>query len=307
MKASFCEIDEMLQALRAWDAELSPLSAANRGQIVASFVQTIDGPLQYMYSEFAFALSMVGAPPEGLVTFNIMEPTVPRYWVRGHDVDSNWCWVFPVGKELRSFSSPGFKVHTLSVTEDDIHRTAAALELDLAPASLWPEAFALPPAQAQQVRHLMRALGTAPMGAVAGVARDILMCLLPHWQGATHPARDTRPSLRARDLAVQNGLAFLATCDLTSTGLGDLRDNCHVSERTLQYAFRERFGMSPAAFLKRNKLARVRARLRQADVGTCAVSDVASEFGFWHLGQFSVDYRKLFAEKPSETLAAHPC
>ena len=33
------------------------------------------------------------------------------------------------------------------------------------------------------------------------------------------------------------------------------------------------------------------------------VNEAANAWGFWHMGQFAKDYRKLFGELPSETLA----
>ncbi|UCG61547.1 MAG: helix-turn-helix domain-containing protein [Candidatus Zixiibacteriota bacterium] len=32
------------------------------------------------------------------------------------------------------------------------------------------------------------------------------------------------------------------------------------------------------------------------------IADVANHWGFWHMGQFSADYRRLFGELPLETL-----
>ncbi|MCK5375915.1 MAG: helix-turn-helix domain-containing protein, partial [Acidobacteria bacterium] len=32
------------------------------------------------------------------------------------------------------------------------------------------------------------------------------------------------------------------------------------------------------------------------------VTDVANNWGFWHMGQFAADYRKMFGELPSQTL-----
>jgi transcriptional regulator GlxA family with amidase domain len=70
-----------------------------------------------------------------------------------------------------------------------------------------------------------------------------------------------------------------------------------VGERTLQCAFRERFGLTPAAFLKSCRLAAVRNALRRA-APEASVADIAAAFGFWHTGQFAVDYKRAFGGTP---------
>ncbi|VVT29169.1 helix-turn-helix domain-containing protein [Hoeflea alexandrii] len=77
-----------------------------------------------------------------------------------------------------------------------------------------------------------------------------------------------------------------------------------VSERTLQYAFREYVGMSPVAYLRVCRLNRVRVELVSADPASTTVTQVAMRFGFFHLGRFAGDYRRLFGATPSETLAS---
>ena len=74
-----------------------------------------------------------------------------------------------------------------------------------------------------------------------------------------------------------------------------------TSRRTLNYVFQDLMGLSPARYQRALRLNAVRRALRQAKPGT-TVQDVASEWGFWHLGQFARDYRQLFGEKPSATL-----
>ena len=74
-----------------------------------------------------------------------------------------------------------------------------------------------------------------------------------------------------------------------------------ASERTLNYAFMERFGLSPALYMKVQRLNGVRRDLRGHQEPSMNVADVANKWGFWHLGQFARDYRNLFCELPSAT------
>lgn len=46
--------------------------------------------------------------------------------------------------------------------------------------------------------------------------------------------------------------------------------------------------------------------LRHADPGSTTVPEVATGFGFWELGRFSVAYRCLFGETPPTTLRRSP-
>ena len=75
-----------------------------------------------------------------------------------------------------------------------------------------------------------------------------------------------------------------------------------MSERTLQYAFKELLGMTPVAYLTRLRLHRVRQALRTATLASTTVTREALRWGFWHFGHFSSDYKRQFGELPSQTL-----
>ena len=79
--------------------------------------------------------------------------------------------------------------------------------------------------------------------------------------------------------------------------------NVGASRRTLEYAMREQTGVSPKTYLQATRLQGVRRDLAEAVPGT-RVADVAGAWGFWHMGQFARDYRRWFAELPSDTLDA---
>lgn len=84
--------------------------------------------------------------------------------------------------------------------------------------------------------------------------------------------------------------------------VSDIASEIQVSVPTLNRAFRAIHGMGPKAFVKARRLESVRRDLMQADSQVTSVTDIATKYSFWHLGQFSIDYRNSFDELPSETL-----
>jgi AraC-like DNA-binding protein len=75
-----------------------------------------------------------------------------------------------------------------------------------------------------------------------------------------------------------------------------------VSERTLEYAFKEIMGLTPMTYLTRLRLHRVRQALLAATQGSTTVSIEALNWGFWHFGEFARAYKECFGELPSDTL-----
>lgn len=75
-----------------------------------------------------------------------------------------------------------------------------------------------------------------------------------------------------------------------------------VAERTLRLHCVAQLGVSPHRYLWLRRMHQVRRALTVADAKATTVTDIATEFGFWELGRFSVAYRKLFGETPSVTL-----
>jgi AraC family ethanolamine operon transcriptional activator len=84
----------------------------------------------------------------------------------------------------------------------------------------------------------------------------------------------------------------------------DICKSVSVSERSLQYAFRTYVDLSPLVYLRLCRLNRVRATLRSSHPQITTVTAVAMRFGFLHLGRFAVDYKQIFNESPSATLAS---
>jgi len=98
-------------------------------------------------------------------------------------------------------------------------------------------------------------------------------------------------------------LTYIAEFGDESLRVIDLCKVTGASVRTLHYAFLGHFGISPKTYLLTYRLNKVRNELRGADPSAIKIYDIANQWGFWHMGQFAADYRKLFGELPSETRA----
>lgn len=77
-----------------------------------------------------------------------------------------------------------------------------------------------------------------------------------------------------------------------------------VSRRTLYRAFKSQLGMSPAKYLKFYRHSRVHLELLHSTPEDASVSKIALGWGFGDLGRFAGEYRQLFGQFPSETLAS---
>ena len=107
-----------------------------------------------------------------------------------------------------------------------------------------------------------------------------------------HYARQAREYL---DTHVDRAVSLAELCRVTGT-----------SARTLQYAFRDHYGVSPHVYHRSRRLSAVHQVLKQRWMGETTITDVALDHGFWHLGRFGQAYKLRFGESPSETLARRP-
>jgi AraC family ethanolamine operon transcriptional activator len=89
--------------------------------------------------------------------------------------------------------------------------------------------------------------------------------------------------------------------------IADLALSLGVARRTLELAFRDYIGLSPARYLSVLRLNAMHRELLKASEDNLRVADLAARFGIVHLGRFASDYRHMFGELPSQTLRrAHP-
>lgn len=118
---------------------------------------------------------------------------------------------------------------------------------------------------------------------------------------ASRGAQDRRVFWHHRRPVVRAAEEFMRANIDAPIMLHQICQAARASERTVEYAFRDFYGMGAKKYLKLLRLNRVRDELLRAGSRSAAVQDVAWRAGFWHMGRFSTDYRLLFGERPSDT------
>jgi AraC-like DNA-binding protein len=121
--------------------------------------------------------------------------------------------------------------------------------------------------------------------------------------GANHSYRD---ALQAADKSVcpkhvVKAYRYMVANARESITMEDLTRETGVSGRALYEGFRRFKGTSPKACLKAIRMAGSRKELLEGQ-DTDDVTVIAERWGFSHLGRFAGNYRKIFGEKPSQTL-----
>jgi len=97
---------------------------------------------------------------------------------------------------------------------------------------------------------------------------------------------------KAEDFYFSNLKSYITTQDLC--------EELKISQRTLEYIFKDYYQMSPQKYFKHLRLHALHKELQQKNKQS-NLSDITQEFGFYHRGQLARDYHKRFGEFPSET------
>ena len=136
------------------------------------------------------------------------------------------------------------------------------------------------------------------------VHQDILSLAINTILHEKTPLPERYPSYHHRRQVVAKIRDYANGSASAPISIDTLCDIAHVSQRTLHNSFVSILGISPMHFIRLNRLNHVRRRLCDPD-STSTVSQIANDWGFYHLGKFAQDYRHLFGERPSVTLSRY--
>ena len=301
------DFEELASTLHGYDIDLQQL---DRGQFTATTQQVVSGAVLLSHFIATRRLDVQGNPPANLRTFGIpTEQCQPFVW-REQPSDGNTIQLYRHITELKMVTQPFFEAIDLSIPEDILNQQCHTLgypELDAIIGD--NEMLTCNPTDMRALRSALYSVClalsdnpslTGTIGMQQKIEFELPQLLLSALYSAEAQQKRTTPGKKQR--ALNKAVDYIKTFSNNPITLNELCQETRVSARTLQSAFLEHFGMSPKAYLRVQRLNAAHKELFTANPVGTKVADVAYRRGFWHMGQFSADYKRLFAELPSETL-----
>jgi len=300
------DVEAYLEALSGADLEISQLEP---GCLGGRHVRLNVPGGQFSYIETTAQMRGNGTFPN-VWTLSVILGSETRSQQYGVEVRAGSLVIHRPGGEHDAIYGRNFKVACISVQDEVFAKQFPQFHPYLQAAMRRPWSVFDPPANARQkiiehfaegaaiiqsdpqVRNSRRAVAKFEEEFVCDFLEAVEQQLPMHSNGAEQRAA---AMVREIDQYVHKSL-------MVNSSVADLCATCEVPRRTLDRAFQSAVGMGPATYLRRVRLNGVRRALQQRSNDSTTVTDVALEFGFWHLGRFAEQYLELFGEAPHQAL-----
>ncbi len=308
---NFNDVEHASSAIAKWDLEFFQLA---KGSLTTGLSVIAHDGFTIQRVSFDKPVHQQGASPTGTFTFGFMQPYSPSIEWGGQQGSPKDLMLFsPQGWDVTS--PAGFMGHTLSFTDSVIEQVVSTLgdesvSLKNLPnsASLLLNKAAMVSGLCQQVAQIFREVEAGNTLPDSSALLHFLNFELPAQLIAStriNNIKDKKIKPHNRERVRKRCLDIIMMTDTKALSVQQLCLQAGTSLSTIERVFKHYFGMGPKQYMNIIRLHRLHHSLRWAHP-TENIKNIASQFGFWHMGQLGQDYFKLFGSLPSKTLATSP-
>lgn len=305
----FHDFDELCCNMRNWNLDYRQL---DDGRFSSELLMYGNSEIIIGREKLGRKIRQTGESPSGLITFGVFANPKTRIYWRGYDVSGDMLCIFPQGGELDSITHHDFDVFPISISEEILNQKCKLLGLpEINILINNSEVLRCNPHKLSELRFWLLSIYQQLITISAKnrnarylkqIEQGLIDRLLKILAEDRQPISIKPPRKRDKALfAAENYIAEHCNTDIT---IPELCLVANVSERTLEYAFRERYNLTPQSYLIMHRMNNVRKQLRTANPTKGTILKIAQLHGFLHMGQFTSDYKRIFSELPSETLKA---
>ena len=300
------DVDEIPAALPGWELECRQLS---RGGLFAQLKLARFESMELLYLSWNQAVQIQGSLPAGMVSFGIEISSQGRALWQGvpygaQDVLIN------AERDIDLKIPVGYEMFAITVQRDLLLKYADLHQRCLCEKNLQKSLGRANPAALSAIKAYLHSsfalLELTPndrkhYSHPQPITQDVVSLLITVLLSIEDFSTNLSHSLQRVRLVKQVEHYMLAHLDQPLT-VYHLCSIAGISERSLNNYFNDLFDMSPMAYFRALRLNRVRLALKLADPAIDTVASIAKQWGFHHMGYFSVDYKSMFGESPSQTL-----
>jgi AraC family ethanolamine operon transcriptional activator len=299
--------DELAENFSGWDLDFVQLSPSE-GEFELQQIQSNTAFLAR--ASLSAQFEQRGNTAAGLRAFALMAPQSSEIKWGNRGITPRSLITFPTNDEFRATSLAHFHIFTLAL-RDDLLEDAARRFFDSDVAAFIGEDGSVAhchPEKISRLRlllvYLMRKAKSTHSRVstffTGEVERQICFEILNCLDQSTAHSRDEDKSKRRR--AMQLSLDMIASLPPQYISVLDLVNNSGVSQRTLEYAFLDRFAISPQQYLNALRLHHVHLQLLRSDQHANTIEEIAQQHGYTQSGHFAQAYRAMYGQLPSKSL-----
>jgi len=303
--AHFSEFDSFKEAAAYWDLDFNLLS---KNDFNAHLTLYSNEHIQIGRTSLNGKIDQNGLCPPGFRSFVVPLSFGSNFIWLNKKIEDNPLLIFPKNGTLDSVSSFGFDVYVISIEEQHLswlidergftnlpNALSSGAEFKLHLDANFKKQFHL---LADQFLGHLRSGSNIEQILEKQIAQTVVDLLLDYMEQSNVTVISRVQ--RKRDLALRKASEYVNEHLYDHISISELCNISGVSERTLEYAFKETYQVSPKEYIKSLKLNKVRSDLLSGV--DSMISSIAAKYGFWHMGQFASDYKNKFGELPSQTL-----
>lgn len=308
-KAEFNDYEVYQEFTRNWDVDFRMLSKSSFYVYLNMF---LSDTIQVSRTALNGKVDQYGLSPEGFRSIVIPACKEDSFVWLGKKVPNNQILIFPKDRTLDALSFDGFEIFIIDIKEDFLLQTLENLKFGNA-LKIFKGQEQFLDIEIQFINKLHHLIETFLQQAMIQQSRNsiqenlydyllnsIITPILKKIDDSMVSSKDS--TVRKRDIALNTAVDIINSQIEKTPSISSLCKQTNVSERTLEYAFLEKYRVSPSEFIKATRLHKVRNELISSNHNDSLVSTLANKYGFWHLSQFTADFKKQFGVLPSKVL-----